>query len=115
MAGAAKAFVPCSNTLTTMVQKLTASTAGVIAYNGENPRGWNDPPTFAFSSNKGERAKPKLDLRKRVSHQQALTGTPSGMAVPTTTQPQNFAYTTNNDITRGRHVFLILKTSQRSR
>lgn len=86
-----------------MVRHFLASSAGVIAYNGENPRGWNDPPTFAFS-NKGERGrgKPKLDLRKRVSHQQALTGTPGGMAVPTTSQPPT--YTTKNDVTRGRTV-----------
>jgi len=45
----------------------------VLAYNGDSPRGWNDPPTFAFSKSTGSR--PKLDLRKRVSHQQALHGT----------------------------------------
>lgn len=51
----------------------SASPGGVISYNGDSARGWNDPPTFAFSNNKtGNR--PKLDLRKRVSHQQALHG-----------------------------------------
>lgn len=55
-----------------------ASSGGIIAYNGDSARGWNDPPTFAFSNNKTAN-KPKLDLRKRVSHQQALHGgqTPS--------------------------------------
>lgn len=55
-----------------------ASSGGIIAYNGDSARGWNDPPTFAFSNNKPGN-KPKLDLRKRVSHQQALHGgqTPS--------------------------------------
>ena len=50
-----------------------ASSGGIIAYNGDSARGWNDPPTFAFSNNKPGN-KPKLDLRKRVSHQQALHG-----------------------------------------
>jgi len=55
-----------------------AASGGIIAYNGDSARGWNDPPTFAFSNNKTGN-KPKLDLRKRVSHQQALHGgqTPS--------------------------------------
>lgn len=59
----------------------------VLAYNGDSPRGWNDPPTFAFSKSSGSR--PKLDLRKRVSHQQALHGTqqtpPYSPATPPTT------------------------------
>ncbi|XP_078371071.1 uncharacterized protein LOC144654719 isoform X2 [Oculina patagonica] len=54
-------------------QRQKASSGGIIAYNGDSARGWNDPPTFAFSNNKTGN-KPKLDLRKRVSHQQALHG-----------------------------------------
>lgn len=57
---------------------ILGSSGGIITYNHDSARGWNDPPTFAFSNNKtGNR--PKLDLRKRVSHQQALHGvqTPS--------------------------------------
>ena len=85
----------------TMVHYCSAATpAGVIAYNGENPRGWNDPPTFAFS-NKGDRGKPKLDLRKRVSHQQALSGTPSAMTVPNRTQNLP-AYTASSVETSGK-------------
>lgn len=52
---------------------ILASSGGIIAYNHDSARGWNDPPTFAFSNNKTGN-KPKLDLRKRVSHQQALHG-----------------------------------------
>lgn len=50
-----------------------ASSGGIIAYNHDSARGWNDPPTFAFANNTTAN-KPKLDLRKRVSHQQALHG-----------------------------------------
>ncbi|XP_032223194.1 protein transport protein sec31 isoform X2 [Nematostella vectensis] len=53
---------------------MLASASAVLAYNGDSPRGWNDPPTFAFSGNKSGGSRPKLDLRKRVSHQQALHG-----------------------------------------
>ena len=59
-----------------------ASSGGIIAYNGDSARGWNDPPTFAFSNNKTAN-RPKLDLRKRVSHQQALHG---AQAPPSATQ-----------------------------
>lgn len=52
---------------------ISASSGGIIAYNHDSARGWNDPPTFAFANNTTGN-KPKLDLRKRVSHQQALHG-----------------------------------------
>lgn len=46
--------------------------SGVIAYNGDSERGWNDPPTLSFVG--ASKKASKLDLRKRVSHQEALTG-----------------------------------------
>ena len=72
------------------MQLLLASdgpSTSVLAYNGDSARGWNDPPTFAFSGNKSSGSRPKLDLRKRVSHQQALHGTrtpPLNPSSPTT-------------------------------
>lgn len=77
-----------------MVLCSNLASGGIIAYNGDSARGWNDPPTFAFSNNMtGNR--PKLDLRKRVSHQQALHGvqTPSSNLQP--------AVVNNDEITNG--------------
>ena len=71
-----------------ILSTISASSGGVIAYNGDSARGWNDPPTFAFSNNKtGNR--PKLDLRKRVSHQQALHGVQAPSPSPHTTVAAN--------------------------
>lgn len=56
-----------------VLSTISGSSGAIIAYNGDSARGWNDPPTFAFSNNSTGN-KPKLDLRKRVSHQQALHG-----------------------------------------
>ena len=46
----------------------------MIAYNDDSERGWNDPPTLSFNTVTGSKKGPKLDLRKRVSDQEALTG-----------------------------------------
>lgn len=78
-----------------------ASSGGIIAYNGDSARGWNDPPTFAFSNNKTAN-KPKLDLRKRVSHQQALHGgqTPASAV--------HASVVNKDDVTNGEFEFIFL-------
>ena len=75
----------------------TLATGTVLAYNGNSDRGWNDPPTFAFSANKGN-AKPKIDLRKRVSHQQALDGARTPPAT------QTLSYGVNNGTSEGSNI-----------
>ena len=79
-----------------MFSSLLASPGGIIAYNCDSARGWNDPPTFAFSPNKANN-KPKLDLRKRVSHQQALAGRQTPPSAPS-------AFTVNHEVTEGRRL-----------
>ena len=79
-----------------MVFSTALASGGIIAYNGDSARGWNDPPTFAFSNNKTGN-KPKLDLRKRVSHQQAL----HGVQAPSPSIQQT-AVVNNDEITNGK-------------
>lgn len=84
--------------MTNMVFCSNLASGGIIAYNGDSARGWNDPPTFAFSNNStGNR--PKLDLRKRVSHQQALHG------IQTPSQSLQPAVVNNEEITNGTSRF----------
>jgi hypothetical protein len=79
-----------------MFLNLTVPSTSVIAYNGDSSRGWNDPPTFAFSGQKGGASRPKLDLRKRVSHHQALHGTKAPPNPPTT--PTTSSYTGGTEV-----------------
>eukprot|EP00794_Sanderia_malayensis_P006880 gene6880-7655_t len=47
----------------------TSPAAGnVLAHNGNSDRGWNDPPTLAFTSANSSAPRKRLDLRKRVGH-----------------------------------------------
>lgn len=89
-----------SKSVLTMRLYFTAPSTSIIAYNGDSPRGWNDPPTFAFSGQKGGGSRPKLDLRKRVSHHQALHGTNTPPNPPTT--PTTSSYATGSDNSDGK-------------
>ena len=79
--------------------------SGVIAYNGDSERGWNDPPTLSFSTITSSKKGPKLDLRKRVSHQEALTG--RKVSSPLTQNPPNL-YQQGNNLSNGTKLFFVL-------
>lgn len=72
---------------------------GVIAYNGDSERGWNDPPTLSFNGATASKKISKLDLRKRVSHQEALTG--RKIISPSTQNAPNL-YKQTNQLTNGK-------------
>jgi hypothetical protein len=80
--------------------------SGVIAYNGDSERGWNDPPTISFNTVTGSKKGPKLDLRKRVSHQEALTGR-RVLTSPLNQSPPNL-YKQGNNLSNGTKLFFIL-------
>lgn len=78
--------------------------SGVIAYNGDSERGWNDPPTLSFNTITSSKKGPKLDLRKRVSHQEALTGR---RVSPLTQNPPNL-YQQGNNLSNGTKLLFVL-------
>jgi len=67
----------------------------VLSYTVTNERGWNDPPTFAFSPNSTGNRK-RIDPRKRVSHNITSmsngynTGSPTQTFQPAAQPPQHF-------------------------
>jgi hypothetical protein len=78
----------------------------VIAYNHDSERGWNDPPTLSFNTVAGSKKGPKLDLRKRVSHQEALTG--RRVTSPLNQSPPSL-YKQGNNLSNGtKFSFLLL-------
>ena len=78
--------------------------SGVIAYNGDSERGWNDPPTLSFNTVTSSKKGPKLDLRKRVSHHEALTG--RKVSSPLTQNPPNL-YQQGNNVTDGTRLLVL--------
>ena len=78
----------------------------MISYNGDSERGWNDPPTLPFTGVTASKKAPKLDLRKRVSHQEALTGRKI-----TSPSNQNYSnlYNQANQLTNGKKNLHFLK------
>lgn len=86
------------------VDLTSGPSTSVLAYNGDSPRGWNDPPTFAFSKSSGSR--PKLDLRKRVSHHQALHGTQTPSFNPSS--PTTYGVNGGNEVSDSKYHFILL-------